>query len=234
MDRRETIKSMLIGSLAGGGLLISGCQPGTGDDQKAGETTEGLYGRTAEEKERDARLKREDYFSLHEMATLAALCDLILPASSTAGSATAAGVPEFIAFIAKDIPSHQFPLRGGIMWLDHWSMQQFNNAFKDCTESQQKSMLDEIAWPEEAAEEVTQGVKFFSLVRNLVLTGYYTSEMGIKDLGYQGNMPNVWDGVPEDVLKAHGLSYEPDWLAKCIDQEKRAILAQWDEEGNLI
>ena len=71
-------------------------------------------------------------------------------------------------------------------------------------------------------------------MRNLTLTGYYTSKMGIEDLGYKGNMPNVWDGVPEDVLAAHGLNYDPSWLAKCVDQSKRADIATWDDEGNLI
>lgn len=234
MDRRETLKSMLIGGLAGSGLILSGCQPGS-DEHPTSETSgDGDYGRTEKEKARDARIKGESFFTPHEMATIGVLCGLILPASATAGSALDAGVPEFIMFIANDMPSHQLPLRGGLMWLDHRALQLHNNAFKDCTESQQKAMLDEIAWPSEAAPEVQQGVKFFSLMRNLVLTGYYTSKMGIEDLGYQGNTPNVWDGVPEDVLAAHGLAYEPEWLAKCVNQDKRAELAQWDEEGQLL
>lgn len=234
MDRRETIKSMLIGSLAGGGLIISGCQPASKETQVTEGSGEGQYGRTQKEKDRDARLQSETFFSEHEMATIAALCDLILPASATAGSATEAGVPEFIFFIAKDMEAHQLPLRGGLMWLDHRAMTIHNNAFKDCTADQQHKLLDEIAWPDQAAAEVQQGVSFFTRMRNLVLTGYYTSQTGIKDLGYQGNVPNVWDGVPEEVLAAHGLAYEPEWLAKCINQDKRAELAQWDEQGNLI
>ena len=65
------------------------------------------------------------------------------------------------------------------------------------------------------------GVAFFSLMRNLTLTGYYTTEMGIKELGYAGNQPNVWDGVPQEVLDEHGLSYDPEWIARCVDQSKR-------------
>jgi hypothetical protein len=45
-------------------------------------------------------------------------------------------------------------------------------------------------------------------MRNLTATGFFSSEMGIKDIGYEGNRPNQWDGVPEDVLKQYGLSYE--------------------------
>jgi hypothetical protein len=32
--------------------------------------------------------------------------------------------------------------------------------------------------------------------------------MGIDDLGYKGNTPNEWKGVPADVLKQYGLSYD--------------------------
>jgi len=71
-------------------------------------------------------------------------------------------------------------------------------------------------------------------MRNLVLTGYFTSEVGIKELGYQGNTPNVWNGVPQEVLDDHGLSYDEEWLAKCLDPDTRADIAQWDDEGNLI
>ena len=70
-------------------------------------------------------------------------------------------------------------------------------------------------------------------MRNLVVTGYFTSAVGIKELGYQGNQPNVWDGVPEDVLKEHGFSYA-DWEDKFADQAKRNDTAIWDEDGNLI
>ena len=162
------------------------------------------------------------------------MCDLILPATATAGSATDAGVPEFIEFIVKDITSHQTPVRGGLMWLDHRANMLFGKDFNSCSDAQHKQMLDEIAWPDSAPPEVVQGVKFFSRMRNLVLTGYYTTRIGIDDLGYKGNTPNVWDGVPEEVLKKHDLAYDAEWLAKCIDQEKRTEIARWDAEGNLI
>ncbi|MEE9373520.1 MAG: hypothetical protein V3V00_10755 [Saprospiraceae bacterium] len=71
-------------------------------------------------------------------------------------------------------------------------------------------------------------------MRNLTLTGYYTTKMGIDDLGYVCNRPNVWDGVPQDVLDKHGLSYPTEWLPKFVDQSKRNVQAKWDEDGNLL
>jgi hypothetical protein len=50
-----------------------------------------------------------------------------------------------------------------------------------------------------------QGVAFFNRMRNLTASGFYTTEMGVNDLGYAGNHPGKWDGVPEAVLKQYGL-----------------------------
>jgi hypothetical protein len=138
--------------------------------------------------------------------------------------------------MSKDIPPLQATLRGGLMWLDHESNSLFNTEFKVSTEAQQKQILDTIAYPdmEVPNNERPLQVQFFSLMRNLTLTGYYTSKVGIADLGYKGNQPNVWDGVPEDVLQQHGVAYDDEWLAKCIDQSKRNDTAEWDELGNLL
>jgi len=233
MDRRDSIKSLLAGSLAGG-LLLNGCTPETKETEKKEVESTGDYGRTPEEKERDAKLHAERFFNEHELGTIAVLCDIILPANDKFGAATDAGVPEFVEFMVKDLPYHQLPIRGGLMWLDNKSNKQFEKEFKACSNEEQISIIDEIAYPDKAAPEVEQGVKFFSLMRNLTLTGYYTTKMGIEDLGYQGNVANIWDGVPKEVLEKHGLAYEEEWLAKCIDQSKRADVAQWDDEGNLI
>ena len=231
MDRRETLKTLLVGSFAGG-LLLNGCATEEKAEVKPKEQ-EG-YGRTPEEKAYDEKLFSQQLFNEHELETIAVLADLILPATATAGSATEAEVPAFIEFIAKDMPYHQLPLRGGIMWLDNRSVKLYQQEFRACGDSQQKALLDEIAYPEKASPEVAQGVRFFNLMRNLTLTGYYTTKMGIEDLGYKGNIPNAWDGVPQEVLAEHGMSYEKEWLAKCVNQENRTSIAQWDDEGNLL
>ncbi|CAK9025351.1 2-PD dehydrogenase) [Durusdinium trenchii] len=198
------------------------------------ESSPKYYGRTTEEMYLDDALLEEKFLTVHELETLVVLCDLILPANDQFGSAVDAGVPEFIEFISKDIPKHQLPLRGGIMWLDNRANKRFNKVFKSCNAIEHKQLADEIAYPDKAAPELSQGVEFFTLVRDLTLTGYYTTKMGVDDLGYKGNQPNVWDGVPDDVLKEHGLSYDEEWLAKCVDQSTRNETAQWDDDGNLI
>jgi Gluconate 2-dehydrogenase subunit 3 len=235
MRRRDTLKTLLVGSLAGGAILTS-CNPEESAvvDIDSGELNTKEYGRTTKEVRRDEKVNAIEYFDEAEMTMIAVLCDLILPADNDFGSATDAGVPEFIEFIAKDIPKHQLPLRGGMMWLNNRANTKFELEFIACSEMQQKSLLDEIAYPVEEGEEPGPGNKFFSLMRNLVLTGYYTTKMGVESLGYKGNTPNAWDGVPQDVLDKHGMAYDSEWLAKCIDQDTRADIAKWDADGKLV
>ncbi|MDC6352733.1 gluconate 2-dehydrogenase subunit 3 family protein [Zeaxanthinibacter sp. PT1] len=237
MDRRKSLKSLFLGTVAGG-LAIHGCKPEAEavEEESAIQGYSYNYGRTPKEKELIMELENEVFFNEHELETIGVLCALILPANDKFGSATDAGAPAFIEFMAKDIPEMQTTLRGGLMWLDHKSNTDFNLEFKSADEAQQKQVLDAIAFydPEIPMSEQPLEIQFFSMMRNLTLTGYYTSKMGIEDLGYQGNMPNIWDGVPEEVLEQHGVSYDEEWIAKCVDQSKRGVIAEWDEHGNLL
>ncbi len=232
MERRESLKSMFVGSLAGG-ILIQGCGPEVQEAIQQPATTQG-YGRTKEEKLRDEKLMQEVFFETQELETLAVLCDIILPSNAQFPSATDVGVPDFMEFIVKDLPSHQLPIRGGLMWLDNRSNRLFQKVFKACSEEEQKALCDEIAFPDRKDPELQPGIRFFSLVRNLTLTGYFTTKEGIDDLGYKGNTTQIWDGVPQDVLDDLGLAYDETWLAKCVDQTKRNEIAKWDDEGNLL
>jgi hypothetical protein len=152
------------------------------------------------------------------------------------GTIEQAGVPEFIEFMAKDYPPFQVPLRGGLKMLDRLSFDAFEKDFISLSESQQKSILDPMAFPVENVpmDKQSKEIQFFNTMKNLTMTGYYTSQIGIEELGYAGNIPNVWDGVPQHVLDKYNLAYEPEWLAKCIDQSTREEIAQWDEDGNLL
>ena len=163
------------------------------------------YGRTEDELERDARLFKEQFFNKHEMKTIGVLVDIILPKDSHSGSATEAGVPAFIEFMAKDQPNLQTPLRGGLLWVDAQAKRRFEKTFVESTPAQQLEIVEDIAYPQRKKNGMSQGVAFFSLLRNLTASGFWSSQIGIADLGYQGNVPNKWDGVPEEVLKQYGL-----------------------------
>ena len=233
MDRRDTIKSLLLGSVAAG-LVFNGCTPAEQTEVLSAPNNGPLYGRTPEEIDRDEKIAGETFFNDHELSTIAVLCDIILPKTTASNSATEVGVDEFIEFTVKDLPYQKVPVRGGIMWLDSYSNRLYNKEFLKCSEEEQFYICDQIAYPDKTIPELKQGEKFFSTMRNLTMTGYFTSKAGIEDLNYKGNTPNVWDGIPEDVLKSHGMSYEAAWLAKCVDQSKRGDIAEWDAQGNLI
>lgn len=228
MNRRDSIKTIVIGSLASG-LVLEGCLP---KEKEAiyKNVWKYKYGRTPEELQRDLELLNQVFFSKEEINTIRVMANLIVPPTAE-GTIEQAEVPEFIEFIVKDAPSYQEVLREGLQWMDATATEKFGNAFVNCSETEQKSMLDQVAF---ANGEKTKEEAFFATMRNLVITGYFSSEVGINDLGYKGNQPNIWDGVPGDVLEAHGMSYDKDWEAKFIDQSKRNDLAEWDEEGNLI
>ena len=125
-------------------------------------------------------------------------------------------------------------LRKGLIVLDNIFENKFNNKLADCSDDQIKSIFDIISYNDGIQEDFEEAASFFATYRYMVVTGWFTSEVGMRDLGYKGNIPNVWDGVPEDVLKDHDVSYDEEWIAKCVDQSKRNETAVWDEDGNLL
>jgi len=215
MDRRKYLKTLTVGSL-GAGLLLNAQSCDTDKKESKEALAEFTIDRTPEELKRERKLLSETFFDEHEMKTISILADIIIPKDEVSGSATDAGVPAFIEFIVKDMPHHQIPMRGGLKWLDIRSMKKFNMDFASCSSAQQIEVVDEIAYPEKAKPELQQGVAFFNLMRDLTACGFFTSEIGIKDLGYAGNKPTQWDGVPQDVLDQYGMKYDERTLAESV------------------
>ncbi len=143
----------------------------------------------------------------HEWATVGVLSDWILPADEVSGSATDAGVPEFIDdwldFQRGDL---LVEIREGLAWLDAECKHNFRQNFVDCSTTQQQQILDRVAWPHKAAPKDAKAVAFFNQFRDLTLSGFYSSEMGTRDLPYIGNQPQAeWQGCPRDVLSKLGI-----------------------------
>lgn len=204
MNRRESLKAIGLGTLATG-VLLEACDPKPKDELGTKEAGKARPDRLPEEIEREKKLQAETFFSPHEMATITIMTDIIIPRDERSVSASEAKVPEFIEFITKDKPEHQVPLRGGLRWLDQQCFRRFDKAFADCDEKQRIAMVDEIAYPETGKPEMGPGVAFFDRLRNLTATGFFTSKVGIEDLGYLGNRPNKWEGVPDEIIRQYGL-----------------------------
>lgn len=227
MDRRKSLKALALGTVSTG-LLLDACKLAdkkevSKDTVKAANTADKSnsgINRMEEEAAHDKELNSYTFFTPNEMATITILGDIIIPKDEVSGSASEAKVPGFIEFIVKDMPEHQVPMRGGLRWLDMQCLNRYNNSFADCNNQQQIEMVDAIAYPKKARPGMKQGVAFFNLIRNLTATGFYTSEIGGKDVGYIGNVPNNWNGVPDDVLKQYGIAYSEKELKECVSFDK--------------
>lgn len=151
------------------------------------------------------------FFTAEEWETVRMLVDLIIPADERSGSATDAGVPEFMDFTLVDRPSRQAPMRGGLMWLDLACRERYGRRFVRCRDGQRKELLDDIAWPDRAPEGLTQGVAFFNSFRDLTASGFFSSKIGVQDVRYLGNVARrEWPGCPPDVLRHLGVSYQDE------------------------
>lgn len=203
MNRRESLKKLGLGTLSAG-ILLEACTAKT-TEQGKGPIANVEGHRQAVEVARDKALEAATFFNPHELATLTVLTDIIIPADEHSGSASDAGVPAFIEFMAKDKPELQVPLRGGLRWLDMQCLRRYRQPFAACTTQQQLAMVDDIAYPAQVKPGMEPGIAFFDRVRGLTATGFFTSKMGIEDLGYVGNRPNKWEGVPEDIKRQYGL-----------------------------
>jgi gluconate 2-dehydrogenase gamma chain len=135
-----------------------------------------------------------------------ALSDLIVPADERSGSASEAGVPEFIDDWL-DFRRHEdgtdsqvTQIQGGLAWLDRESIRLFGKDFADAVASEQRQILDRIAWPARAAAADARWARFFSRFRDLTVSGFFSSKMGVADLPYLGNRPVAqWKGCDPEV-----------------------------------
>jgi hypothetical protein len=218
MNRRKSIKAIILGT-ASTALIADACKT---SDKKATESVVAVNDadRMAEEKDHLKKVNADTFFTAAEMATITILGDIIIPKDAVSGCASDAKVPDFIEFIVKEMPQHQTPTRGGLRWLNIESLKRFDKDFAAISPAQRIEIVDDIAYPNKAKAAMKQGVAFFNLMRNLTTTGFYTSEIGVKDVGYQGNTPNQWNGVPDDVLKQYGLAYTEKELKECVSFDK--------------
>lgn len=180
LSRRDVLKSLTMGMVAGSVLRIIPAQ--------AAECAHTMV--QAEKAATPGGAYKPKFFSDHEYKTLQALCQAIIPPDgNNIGGAIEAGAPEFIDLLTSENSEYQLKLRGGMMWLDGTCTDRFGKIYLESPAEAQKQMLDLIAYRKNilADHSLSQGVEFFSFLRNLTADGYFTSEIGIKDLGYIGS-----------------------------------------------
>ena len=149
------------------------------------------------------------FFTATEFKLVRVLADIVIPKDERSGSASDAGVPEFMDFMMIDQPARQVAMRGGLAWLDVECQERFDKIFLDCSDAQRTAVLDDIAWPQRAEPSHSHGVAFFSSFRDLTAAGFWTTRLGIDDLQYMGNRSVArWNGCPDAALKKLGVSYD--------------------------
>jgi hypothetical protein len=152
------------------------------------------------------------FFTPSEWKTVGMLADYIIPKDERSGSATDANVPEYIDFLMADAEASdatKIAMRGGLGWLDFECVERFGKTFVNSTDAQRRQVLDDIAWPKKARPEMSHGVAFFNRFRDLTASGFFSSEMGWKDVRYIGNVFNpLWAGCPPEALAKLGVTGE--------------------------
>src|SRR3989475_11562387 len=148
------------------------------------------------------------FFTPPEWETVRVLVDLVIPRDGRSGSATDAGVPEFMDFVLGDEPSRRTAMRGGLAWLDHECHDRYGKTFVASADAERAAVLDDIAGPNKAQLAVASGVAFFNAFRDLTASGFWSSRMGVQDLRYMGNVVvPEWKGCPDEQLKKLGVKY---------------------------
>lgn len=193
MDRRELLKTLSLGTLAAG-FAMTGCEVVPEEATKEHKFWKYVT-------EEDLEKWEAQFFTDHEFETVRQLANMVIPADERSGNAEDAGVPEFIDFMMIDRPENQTPMRGGLKWLDVQCQNMFGERFINCSDQQKREILDEIAYPDSAKPEMQAGVNFLNQFRDLVATGFWSSKMGIQDIGYMGNQPFDWQGCSDEALE---------------------------------
>ena len=179
ISRRDVLRTLAMGAVGGSVLQVIPLQ-----------AAEQVHRMVKKEKATAPAGKyRPKFFSAHQYATLSALCDAIIPLDDQSGGAVAAGAPEFIDLLTSENKDYQLSLGGGLMWLDGWCVDHYSNPYLSCTGDQKRETLDLIAYRKNAMSDasLSQGVEFFSFLRDLTADGFFTSKIGIEYLGYIGN-----------------------------------------------
>jgi gluconate 2-dehydrogenase gamma chain len=177
LSRRDVLKTLAMGAAAGSVMRVVPLQ--------AAEYAHHLI--ATEKAATKAYVPK--YFSAHDYRTLQTLCQTIIPPDSDSGGAIEAGAPEFIDLLTSENMQYQLTLGGGLMWLNESCSDRYGKVYLDCSAEQQNEILDKIAYRRNAMVDpsLSQGVAFFSFLRNMTADGFFTSEIGIKYLGYVGN-----------------------------------------------
>ena len=183
-SRREVLQGIALSLLAGALPL---------------EAAQHVHGMAAAEKAASGPYKPKA-FTPHEFATLQKLADYIIPADETSPGAVEAGAPDFIDLLASQNPELLAIYTGGMGWLDRHMEAHHGKDFLSSAPQQQVAVLDVIAYRKNDSPETGPGIRFFDWARKMVVDAYYTSPIGVKEVGFLGNGAMAKFEIPKEAL----------------------------------
>jgi len=211
IDRRTALK--VIAAAAAAPAVIASCQQGETDTAASPPATMNpLAAGTPSDPDLLAPVVPwERSLTPDELDTLAALCDLIIPADDRSPAASKLGAHEFIdewvSAPYDGMKKDKVLVRGGIVWLDGESNRRFGARFRELAADQMTEICDDICYGPDAEPEFQAASRFFDKIRDLTATAFYTTKEGMEDVGYVGNVPlSQWDPPPPEALRHVGLS----------------------------
>jgi len=212
VSRRTVLK--VLGAVPFAGALVwqQQQQQQQGQQPAPRQTHEAPNQPAADTKQPPRAPRQRRFFSAREYRTARVLADDVIPRDMRSGSATDAGVLDFLDFNLS-VPETSVETRvgwhGGLRWIDTESRKRFGVAYAAATAAQRHQILDDIAWPDRAGPDFRHAAAFFARFRDMVAAGFFSSAVGFKDLQYQGNtfVPE-WKGCPEPALRKLGVSYD--------------------------
>ena len=130
----------------------------------------------------------------HEFDTLKTLCEIIVPGASKGGAA------EFIDLLSSQNPDMATIYTGGLAWLDETMKRHHHADFLSAKPEQRTAMLDLLAFRKNRTAELAPGIRFFDWARRMTVDAYYTSDAGMKEVGYMGNRAVKEFHTPQEAI----------------------------------
>lgn len=212
MDRRAAIRSIAAGLMSMGVLDL--------------EAAQHVHNEASAQKKAGGKYDPKE-LTAHEFQTVTALAAIVVPADEVSGSAVDAGAPEFIDLLCSQNAQLAGIFHGGLAWMDAEMRRRHDKTFLEASASDRTALLDALVKAEQEdrarrAEELVYeksaqyrnfsgytthttspllpGVRFFDWIRKMSIDAFYTSPLGVKDLGYVGNKGTSKYEVPKAAI----------------------------------
>jgi hypothetical protein len=129
----------------------------------------------------------------HQNETLIVFSDLIIPATDTPGAKEALVNRYIDLVLSAETPDTQRAFLNSLGYLDGESIRRFKAAFRYLSREDQDVLLHALAYPRnasgwtgEAEAKPDTGHAHFEALKLRIMTAYYSSQIGEKELGWDG------------------------------------------------